>query len=73
MVTGGSLPPTEFHLFVHLKRFLAGKVFNSNDELKESAENWLMSQLAEFYEQGIQNLVLCYNKCISVAGDYVEK
>jgi hypothetical protein len=28
---------------------------------------------AHFYEQGIQNLVSHYNKCLNVGGAYVEK
>jgi hypothetical protein len=28
---------------------------------------------ADFFEQGIQNLVPCYDKCLIVGGDYVEK
>jgi hypothetical protein len=41
MGTGGSPPLTDFHLFLYLKRYLAGKNFDSDDELKESAEKWL--------------------------------
>jgi hypothetical protein len=39
----GVLPPlTDFHLFVHLKRFLASKSFDSDDEMKDSVQKWLM-------------------------------
>jgi hypothetical protein len=34
---------TDLHLFLHLKRFIAGKSFNSDDELKQSVEKWLTS------------------------------
>jgi hypothetical protein len=60
-------------LFLHLKRFLACKNFESDDQLKESIEKWLTSQAADFYEQGIQNLVPRYDKCLSEGGDYVKK
>jgi hypothetical protein len=46
---------------LHLKRFHAGKKFDSVDKLKESVEEWLMSQAADFREQGLQNLVPCYD------------
>lgn len=32
-----------------------------------------MSQAANFSEQGIQILVPCHDKCLTVGGDYVEK
>jgi hypothetical protein len=38
---------------LHLKRFLAGKKFDNDEELKESVEKCLMSQTAEFCEKGI--------------------
>jgi hypothetical protein len=28
---------------------------------------------ADFYEQGTQNLVSSYDKCLNVGGDYVDK
>ena len=58
---------------LHLKRFPAGKKFDSEDELKESVEKWHMSQAANLYEQSVQNLVPCYYKCLNVGGSHVEK
>jgi hypothetical protein len=40
--------PTDFQLFLHLKRFLASKKFYSDDKLKERVEKWLTSQVADF-------------------------
>lgn len=31
------------------------------------------SQAAAFSEEGISNLVKCYDKCLNLNGDYVEK
>jgi hypothetical protein len=39
------LAPSNFHLFLHMKRFLASKKFNS-DELKDSVQKWLAFQVA---------------------------
>jgi hypothetical protein len=51
---GLPLPLTDFHLLLlHLKRFLAGKMFDSEDELKEIFEKWLRYC---FCEQGIPTL-----------------
>lgn len=61
---------------LHLKRFLAVKKFCRDFELKESFENRLIYRAADFYEQGIKghkNLMPCYDKCLSVNDDYVEK
>ncbi|GFV27120.1 histone-lysine N-methyltransferase SETMAR [Trichonephila clavipes] len=51
------LTPSDFHLFLHLKSFLAGKHLNNNKELKENVSNWLKTQAATFYEEGIEKLV----------------
>jgi hypothetical protein len=63
---------TGFHLFLYLKRILAGKNFDSDDELMESVEKWLTSQAVDFYEQGIQIVMPRNDKCLNVGGDYVE-
>ena len=41
---------------LHLKTFLAGRKFDSDDELKESVETRFTSLAADFYKQGIQTL-----------------
>ncbi|GFX44194.1 histone-lysine N-methyltransferase SETMAR [Trichonephila clavipes] len=42
------LTPSDFHLFLHLKCFLAGKRFSNDKELKENVSNWLKTQAATF-------------------------
>ncbi|GBL85811.1 hypothetical protein AVEN_63150-1 [Araneus ventricosus] len=44
------LAPSDFHLFSHLKKFLAGQQFASDDEIKVNVQNWFRSQVAKFYE-----------------------
>ncbi|GFV57908.1 histone-lysine N-methyltransferase SETMAR [Trichonephila clavipes] len=58
------LAPSDFHLFLHLKSFLAGKHFNNDKELKENVSNWLKTQAATFYEEGIEKLVPRYDTCL---------
>ncbi|GFS89438.1 histone-lysine N-methyltransferase SETMAR [Trichonephila clavipes] len=65
------LTPSDFHLFLHLKSFLAGKHFNIDKELKENVSNWLKTQAATFYEEGIEKLVPRYDTCLF--GSYVER
>ena len=61
-----------FHLFLHLNQFLGGKRFYDDDDLKDAVQNWLTSQAAAFYEEGIQKLVPRYDKCHNNGGEYVE-
>ncbi|GBN46517.1 hypothetical protein AVEN_46699-1, partial [Araneus ventricosus] len=51
------LAPSDFHLFSHLKKFLAGQQFESDDENKAKVQNWFRSHAAEFYEAGMLQLV----------------
>jgi len=62
------LAPSDFHLFLHLKKFLGGKRFDDNDDLKDAVQKWLTSHAATFYEESIQKLVLRYDKCLNDGG-----
>ena len=48
------LAPSDFHLFLHLKSFLAGRQLH-DDEVKETVTTGFTSQAASFYDEGIQN------------------
>ena len=67
------LLPSDFHLFLHLKKLLGGKRLDGDDDLKDTVQKWLTSKAAAFYEEGIQKLVSRYDKCLSNGGEYVEK
>ena len=67
------LAPSDYRLFLHLKKFLGGKRFDDGDDLKDAVQKWLTSQAAAFYEEGVQKLVPCYDKCLNNGGEYVEK
>ncbi|GFV45079.1 HTH_48 domain-containing protein [Trichonephila clavipes] len=55
---------SDFHVFLHLKKFLSSSESFSNDgELKKSVTRWFSSQAAEFYVRGIQKLISRYDKC----------
>jgi len=58
---------------VHLKKNLAGKKFDDDDEVEEEVLTWFKGQAADFYDSGIQKLVPRLNKRLDNAGDYVEK
>jgi histone-lysine N-methyltransferase SETMAR len=67
------LAPSDFHLFLHLKKHLAGQKFHKDEEVKNEVTTWLRAQAAEFYNIGIQKLVPRLNKCVDKGGDYVEE
>ena len=67
------LAPGDFHLFLQLKKHLAGKRFDNEDEVQEEVMTWFKEQAAHFYVLGTQTLVPRLNKCLDNAGDCVEK
>jgi len=46
---------------------------SNDDEVQEEVMTWFKGQAADFYDSGIQKLVPRLNKCLDLAGDYVEK
>ena len=60
-------------MFLHLKKGLAGKKFDDDDEVQEEVITWFKEQAANFYDSGIKKLVPRINKCLDNAGEYVEK
>jgi hypothetical protein len=41
-----------FHLFLRLKKHLAGKKFDDDDEVQEEIMTWFQGQAADFYDPG---------------------
>ena len=66
------LAPSDFHLFLHLKSFLACQFFHNDIEVKEAITTCFAYQAASFYDKGIQKLVQRYDKCLKNCGCYVE-
>ena len=67
------LAPSDFHLFLHLKKHLAGKKFDDDDKVQEEVMMCFKRLAADFCDSGIQKLVPRLNNCLDNAGDYVEK
>ena len=65
--------PSDFQLYLHLKKHFVGKKFDDDDEVQEEVMTWFKGQEAGFYDSGIKKLVPRLNKCLDNAGDYVEK
>jgi transposase len=67
------LAPSDYHLFTKMKVWLANERFKTNEELLDGVKNWLGTLAAPFCDEGMQNLVRRYNKCLNLGGNYVEK
>jgi len=67
------LVSSDFLLFLHQMKHLAGKKFDDDDEVQEEVMTWFKEQAADFYDSGIQKLVPRLNKCLENAGECVEK
>jgi len=65
--------PSDLHLFLRLKKHLAGKKFDDDDEVQEEVMTWFKVLAADFSDSETQKLVPRLNKCLDNAGDYVEK
>ena len=63
------LAPSDFYLFLHLKKHLAGKKFDDDGEVQEEVMTWFKGQEADFYDSGIKKLVPRLNKCLDNVGD----
>ncbi|KAF2359945.1 hypothetical protein FHG87_009295 [Trinorchestia longiramus] len=66
------LSPTDYHLFKHLSTFLDGKTFRSKQEVETTFKDFVASQPLTFYQQGINNLVLRWQRCIAAQGSYFD-
>ena len=67
------LAPSDCILFRVMKKFLRGKQFSSNEEVKEAVTTWLEEQSKDFFFRGIKSLQQKWAKCIELLGDYIEK
>jgi hypothetical protein len=46
---------SDFHLFLHLKKHLAGKKFDDDDEVQEEVMTWFKGQAADFFYTGYRS------------------
>ena len=67
------LAPSDYHLFPNMKTWLATQHFDDEAELQAGMNEWLKSQAAKLYDNGINKLVYHYDKSLNLNGDYVEK
>jgi histone-lysine N-methyltransferase SETMAR len=67
------LAPSDFFLFRLLKKELRGTRFPDNNAVRQATEAWLDSRPQNFFLSGIETLLAKWTKCVSLAGDYIEK
>jgi hypothetical protein len=67
------LAPSDFCLFPKLKLFLTGQHFSLNQEAIAAVGGYLADLTKNHYRDEIMALEHCWNKCISLKEDYVEK
>ena len=67
------LAPSDYHLFGPLKRELAGKRFDDDEELVDHVRKWLQNLDGSFFREGIYSMVWRWQKCVDRLGCYVEK
>jgi hypothetical protein len=60
-------------LFADLKRMLARKKLNTNEEvIAETDEAYFEAEEKSYYKNGIEKLYDRYNRCIALEGFYIE-
>lgn len=62
----------DFYLFPKLKEYLRGNKYGDDNEVMSAVNDWLDEQPKESFSKGIQALEHRWEKCVAVAGDYVE-
>jgi hypothetical protein len=62
------LAPSDYHLFLHLKKFLAGQRLRCYQDTKHVLQNRLKHLAATFCEEGKQKLVQRYDKYLNLHG-----
>lgn len=67
------LAPNDFHFFPNLKRDIKGKHFRSDEEVKRAVNIWINSKSPEFFADGMRKLVVRWERCIELKGDFIEK
>ena len=66
------IAPTDYHMFSHLKKFLRGKSFGSDDEVIATVESYLSDLDSEFFSTGIESLHDRWLRVVAIEGQYIQ-
>ena len=67
------LAPSDYRLLPKLKENLHGKKFSSNNEVMLSINQWFAEVGQPFFQEAVEMLEHCWEKCVNLLGDSVEK
>ena len=65
--------PSDYFLFLNLKKWLGGKRFHSNNEIISQTNTYFEDLEISYFLEGKQKLEKRWTKCIELKGDYIEK
>ena len=67
------LAPSDFFLFLNLKKDIRGLHFRSDEEVVTAVEEWVIGKDPDFFSSGLMALEHRWSKCIALEGNYIEK
>ena len=67
-----TLAPSDFHLFPNMKKDLAGKHSQDNDDVISAVRDYFDEQDEGFYKAGIKALPRCWQKCVDCQGSTLK-
>lgn len=56
-----ALTQSDYYLFLYVKNRLCGQYYNDDDVIKTAVMQMLAQLMADFYEDGVQKLVVRYD------------
>jgi histone-lysine N-methyltransferase SETMAR len=66
------MAPSDYYLFSHLKKYLRGKHFESDDELMHAVTAWFDAKDITFFKAGIESLRDHWLRVVNNHGQYIE-
>ena len=66
------IAPTDYHMFAHLKKFLRGKSFSSDDDVIATVETYLRDLDSGFFYTGIESLRDRWLRVVAIDGEYIQ-
>ncbi|GFO48833.1 transposase [Plakobranchus ocellatus] len=67
------LAPSDYYLFLQLKKYLKGHHYDNDEEVITNIRRWYLGQSSEFFADGVRQLVKRWRLCVDCDGDNVEK
>lgn len=67
------LAPSDYFLFPKLKKYMRGRKYSSDEQVKKSVISWLGHRGPAFYSRGIEALENRWKKCVKNKENYIEK